>query len=73
MKLDEYLKFYEISETDFGKLIGVAQPVVNRWRNGRSFPKWENIPKIVWATGGEVRAEDFVQYEMFSQEDSFDR
>lgn len=68
MTLREYLDIYEVSTYRFGKNIGVPQSVVYRWATGETLPAWKNIPLIVWATGGEVMAEDFVPYQLYSFE-----
>lgn len=47
-----------MTEADFASLIGVQQSTVNRLRRG-SVPTKDVMAKIVTATDGKVRADDF--------------
>lgn len=58
MTLDSYLKENAMTEADFASLIGVQQSTVNRLRRG-SVPTKDVMGRIVAATDGKVRADDF--------------
>lgn len=58
MTLDSYLRENAMTEADFASLIGVQQSTVNRLRRG-SVPTKDVMAKIVTATDGKVRADDF--------------
>lgn len=58
MTLDSYLKGAGLTEAQFADRIGVHQSTVNRLRLG-SIPSKELMARIVDATDGHVRADDF--------------
>lgn len=60
MKLDTYLNENDLTETDFGRRIGLSQSQVNRIRNDKSWPSKGIMERIASATNGAVTANDFV-------------
>jgi hypothetical protein len=65
MTLGEYLKQNGIRLTDFARLLGDANiPTVHDWISGRRLPKLLNLVAIERATGGAVRAIDFMPPEV---------
>ena len=60
MTLDDYLKNTDQTEDAFARLVGVSQPAVHRYRNGR-VPTPEVMRKIVEQTAGQVTPNDFFE------------
>lgn len=58
MTLNDYLSTAGVTEASFADRIGVHQSTVNRLRSG-SIPTKEVMTKILEATNGQVRADDF--------------
>lgn len=61
MKLDDYLKRHDLTEAEFGAMIGISQPQVNRLRRGIRWPNRETAKAIAAATKGRVTADDFME------------
>ena len=60
MTLAEYMHENRVSLTEMARRIGRPVSTVFGWKAGTKRPEWEAIPLIEAATGGQVRAEDFV-------------
>lgn len=60
MTLDEYLSTHPITETAFGKKIGLSQSQVNRIRANKSWPGRDVMARIYEATDKKVTPGDFV-------------
>ena len=60
MKLNIYLSHKGITDEGFGKLIGCSQSQVSRIKRGVSKPSLNLIDRIALATGGAVKANDFM-------------
>lgn len=62
MKLAEYLRTNNLSDAQFGELIGVNRSTVGRWCDAADpvMPQKAHMESIVKATGGEVTAVDFL-------------
>jgi transcriptional regulator with XRE-family HTH domain len=58
MTLNDYLSTAGVTEAVFADRIGVHQSTVNRLRSG-SLPTKEVMARILDATNGKVRADDF--------------
>lgn len=63
MTIREYLYLHRVSLTELARRVGKPVPTVHGWKSGRTRPEWACIPAIEAATGGLVRAEDFVPRE----------
>ncbi|GAB6854422.1 hypothetical protein JCM15831A_14460 [Asaia astilbis] len=62
MTLDEWLNDQGISGAAFARQSGIGfRQIVFRYRNGTSFPRPENMRRIIEATGGKVTPEDFLK------------
>lgn len=60
MKLSDYLTAHAVTYSGFAAAIGVANAkVVERYAKQQRIPRPEIMRKIVGATGGAVRADDF--------------
>lgn len=60
MKLNMYLTTKGITDEAFGRKIGCSQSQVSRIKRGVSKPSLGLIERIALATGGAVRANDFM-------------
>jgi predicted transcriptional regulator len=58
MKLQTYIKREKLTPEAFGDLIGVSRQAVDRYVEGR-VPETEVMRKIILATKGRVRPNDF--------------
>ena len=45
-RLKQYLEDHEISQTEFGRLVGVSQPTVSGWLNGEILPSAEKLKEM---------------------------
>ena len=59
MKLETYLFEKQLTDTAFAAVIGVKSETVRRYRIGTRIPDRDAMIKIVNATEGKVRADDF--------------
>lgn len=59
MKLQAYLSKNKLSQHKFGKMCGISQSAVCFYISGVNVPNKKNMKKIIDATNGEVRANDF--------------
>jgi transcriptional regulator with XRE-family HTH domain len=59
MRLDIYLEKNNIPVEQFADKIGVHRTSVYRFMKGLAFPRKVTIERIIAATGGKVRADDF--------------
>lgn len=55
MDIRAYLKKYNLTQEQFGKLAGVSQGAVWQWLNGRSQVAPETAVAIEKATGGKIK------------------
>ena len=49
----------KVSQAELGELAGVKQSTVSRWEAGTLAPDVTQVERIVLASAGEVRVEDF--------------
>lgn len=61
MTLQEFLTLKNLSDPDFGVLIGRDRTTVMRLRRGDTKPDWKTMEAIVSATQGEVTPNDFLE------------
>ena len=60
MKLNEYLEANGTKKSFFAKKLGILPQMLTTWLSGRTMPRIEMILKIEEATGGKVKAKDWV-------------
>ena len=59
MTLDHFLRVRGITSRDFAKQINVTIHAVNKWRRRARLPRIETVKKIMQATKGRVRPNDW--------------
>lgn len=59
MHLVDWINKKNISQKEMAKLIGVKQPSVSRWVNGKLRPSLDKVKKISLITNDEVNLKDF--------------
>ena len=59
MTLSDYLDKAGVTEAEFAVTIGYSQATVSKLKSGRQWPGLYLLMQVVWATGGEVTANDF--------------
>lgn len=59
-KLADHLRKTGMTQLEFAELAGVPGPQVSMWLSGRRRPGLESAFKIERATGGKVRATDWL-------------
>lgn len=67
MRLDDYLKNADITIAEFAETLGVTYETVRRYCRGEAFPRPKTLRDIEAATGGKVRAEDFLYDDRMSK------
>lgn len=60
MKLETFISDNGMTDAEFGVLVGLSQSQVNRLKRGKSRPSWDALIAIEKATGGKVKAADFM-------------
>lgn len=63
MKLSDHIKAKGLTEAEFGALIGVSQPMVNKYCNGKAVPRPPRIKEIEQVSGGDVTFSDWFNSE----------
>lgn len=63
MKLEQYLKDKNLTDSAFGAKIGLSQSQVSRIRRGVSWPSKEVLSAIARETGNKVTANDIMKTE----------
>ena len=59
MKLAQWLRLRDVSQTEFGVMIGASQGQVSRYVNGAQIPRRDHMMTIEWVTKGVVKPQDF--------------
>ncbi len=59
MKLRDFMMAREMSEAQFGRLLGIGQATINRYARGERIPRPEVMRRIVEVTDGMVGPADF--------------
>lgn len=59
MKLETYLSERKLTDTAFAAVVGVTSEAVRRYKAGTRIPDRDVMIRIVTATDGLVRADDF--------------
>lgn len=62
MKLKEWIERECVDRSKFAKKIGVERTALYLWEKGHIRPTYENLKKIVEATGGKVTIDDFIAH-----------
>ncbi len=60
MDIKTYIKRKSLTEAQFAALIGVGQSAVSRYMSGKRVPEWKVLLRIVEATKGAVKPNDFL-------------
>lgn len=60
MTLSEYLTQQKMSQRQIAGALGVHPAQVTRWTKGTLLPSLEMVARIEAATGGQVRADDWM-------------
>lgn len=60
MKISDWLRTSEHSDTEFADRIGVSRQALSRYKAGTRMPRPEVLARIREATGNAVTADDFV-------------
>lgn len=68
LTLDAYMRENNVSVEAFAATVGVSRMSVYRWRSGESFPKRDQLQRIVAATNGKVSADSFLYLSCKSRE-----
>lgn len=68
--LEKYLESRNLTQAEFGKLIGSGQESVSRYISGHRYPRPKVLAKIIAETGGAVTASDFLPSDDFASDDS---
>lgn len=69
MKLSDWLSENQISDGDFGAMIGRSRSAVSRLRREETQPDWETAASIRAATNGAVTPNDFLPDHVASDAD----
>jgi len=59
MTLKEYIKINKISQARFARRCGISRSAINHFIAGRRYPNPETMRRILLATNGEVKPNDF--------------
>ena len=59
MTLKEYIKINKISQAKFARRCGVSRSAINHFIAGRRYPNPETMRRILLASNGEVKPNDF--------------
>lgn len=59
MTLKEYIQINRISQARFARRCGISRSAINHFIAGRRYPNPETMRRILLATNGEVKPNDF--------------
>ena len=68
MTLKEYIKINKISQARFARRCGVSRSAINHFIAGRRYPNPETMRRILLATNGEVKPNDFFDETMLQMQ-----
>jgi len=66
MTLKEYIQINRISQARFARRCGISRSAINHFIAGRRYPSPEIMRRILLATDGEVKPNDFFNETMLS-------
>ena len=66
MTLKEYIQINKISQARFARRCGISRSAINHFIAGRRYPNPETMRRILLATNGEVKPNDFFNETMLS-------
>ena len=66
MTLKEYIQINKISQARFARRCGVSRSAINHFIAGRRYPNPETMRRILLASNGEVKPNDFFNQAMLS-------
>lgn len=61
MKLSDFLRVNDLTESVFAARVGISREMVNRLKNGSVWPSRETAEKVRQATDGAVMPNDFME------------
>ena len=68
MTLKEYIKINKISQARFARRCGISRSAINHFIAGRRYPNPETMRRILLATDGEVKPNDFFDETMLQMQ-----
>jgi transcriptional regulator with XRE-family HTH domain len=68
MTLKEYIQINKISQARFARRCGISRSAINHFIAGRRYPNPETMRRILLATNGEVKPNDFFNEEMLQMQ-----
>jgi len=68
MTLKEYIKINKISQARFARRCGISRSAINHFIAGRRYPNPETMRRILLATNGEVKPNDFFDETMLQMQ-----
>ncbi len=66
MTLKEYIQINKISQARFARRCGISRSAINHFIAGRRYPNPETMRRILLASNGEVKPNDFFEQTMLS-------
>lgn len=66
MTLKEYIQINKISQARFARRCGISRSAINHFIAGRRYPNPETMRRILLASNGEVKPNDFFNQTMLS-------
>ena len=66
MTLKEYIQINKISQARFARRCGISRSAINHFIAGRRYPNPETMRRILLASNGEVKPNDFFNETMLS-------
>ena len=70
MRLREYLRLADVSQTRFAALIGVQQATISRYISGEQIPSTLIVLKVRALTGGTVALDDWAPEKKIRRRDA---
>ena len=59
MKLNDYLKTHNLTDSEFAQQFGCFPSVINRWKSGERIPRPAQMARLYEITSGVVTPADF--------------
>jgi len=66
MTLKQYIQINKISQARFARRCGISRSAINHFIAGRRYPNPETMRRILLASNGEVKPNDFFNETMLS-------
>jgi len=68
MTLKEYIQINRISQARFARRCGISRQAINHFIAGRRYPSPETMRRILLASNGEIKPNDFFNETMLSMQ-----